>query len=214
MHLDFSNTSKVRQHIIRAICMISATMILAGCGRKLVESEHSDELLPNREAMIEQGDFYAIYKYANDDDSDTYMYEICDFNGNIIVRDILYRLPRITIYNERYIEVRWGAGTGVWLCRYYDLDTYFTTQGIECARYINDGIIGRVAEDDTGRYLRLFNPFSYSNYNKTISLDFDCNNVIPSSCLIRIEMIEEGTIQVEYWNSEGEVSIENIVIDK
>ena len=223
-------------HFTGAAVVIAAALMLTGCsgdanhqgisdetssvvrketagGDGVASSGLSDEILPGVGKVIEQGEFYTIYNYENDY---TYLYEIYDLNGNCLWRDISYKYePRINLYDARYIEIHKGAGTNLWYCTYIDLDTLFMSYGsIEDAVYVADGMIGQMFFDESGMGLRLFVPFSYSDYYEEIRLDFYSDTAVPADCLIQISLIEEDKIQIEYLNEECEVSTAIVEINR
>lgn len=176
-------------------------------------SKLNDELLPYVGEVFEQDDFYTVY-YTSADDS--YLYEIYDPDGNCILRDITYKYnPGISLYDSRYIEIHQGAGTDLWYCTYIDLDTRFMTEPIESAVYIDDGMVGKMFFDENGSIaFRLFIPYSYSDYSEVVRLDFYRDTAVPAACLRQIGLTEEGKIQIEYLNEEGEFSTAIIEIER
>lgn len=224
-------------HFTGAAVVIAAALMLTGCsgdadypetsdetpsgaGEESVDGSSdaevprlSDEILPGVGEVIEQGEFYAIYNYMDDR---TYLYEIYDLDGNCLWRDIAYHYePRISLYDSRYLEIHKGAGTNLWYCTYIDLDTLFMSYGsIEDAVYVADGMIGQMFFDESGMGLRLFVPFSYSDYYEEIRLDFYSDTAVPADCLMQINLIEEDKIQIEYLNEECEVSTAIVEINR
>lgn len=160
-------------------------------------------------SVISTDEYYTVYATENN----TYLYEIYNSAGSIVWQEVLYRVPTISLYDSRYIEVEWGVGTGVWMDVYYDLETGFLTEALESARYIKDGVVA-IMRDEEKRELYLFNPFEPDDgYCQSIQLDFDTKMANPTDCIIAIFVNDDGEIQIEYWNETGEKSIARVVLD-
>lgn len=201
MASGFININRRNQLIKIVLWVTSLMMILActGCAKKDSAEKDALELLDVKNVCVQNSD-YAIYETGDSQ----YMYEVYTVNGDVAYRDILYKLPQITIYEDRFVEIRWGAGTGLWLCRYYDKETHFISTALECPWYVEQGMVALAGEYDGKRQLKIFNPFSYSEYEKLIELDFYQETACASLSLLNLECIENGKIQVEYLNETGE----------
>lgn len=176
---------------------------------KILEEDGCDE--PVQQQMqegVKRDKQYTIY--INNDG--TYLYEIYNLEGSVVWRDILYDEPEIQLYDSRYIEVQWRCGTGVWMDIYYDLKTCFITQPIECARYLDNGVVAIVVDGEK-RGLHLWNPFSYSDFSQDIDIDFNTEMANPSDCIIQLTKNEEREFHIEYWNEAGEKATKKIFVE-
>ena len=159
-------------------------------------------------SVISADQYYTVYATENN----TYLYEIYNSEGSIVWQEVLYRVPTISLYDSRYIEVEWGVGTGVWMNVYYDLETGFLTETLESARYIGDGVVA-IMRDKEKRELYLFNPFEPDDgYCQSIQLDFDTKMANPTDCIIEISVNDDGEIQIEYWNEVGEKNRASVML--
>lgn len=193
--------------IIVGVYIVSFTA--CGTGKDNHETTETTDC-ENSGSLLVETENYTVYQLEDGQ----YRYEI-GIGDSVIYRDILYKEPQITLYEEKYLEVRWGAGTGVWFCKYFDLESCFATEEIMCAHYLNDGVVALVEEAEDGeRILRLYNPFSNSEYDERITIDFASENQIVNAadCLQSISLEQDGSIKVTYWNQLGEVTETTIAI--
>lgn len=206
MFLDFIAINKEVMHNIKHkllyMCII-ISVFFTGCGistKSRKEDEYENEYI---DMTIESEQYYSIYLLTDG----RYLYEIYNKDGFVISREVLYNLPEITIYDSTYMEVKWGAGTGVWCCSYYDLEKCFTAGALICSHYVKDGIVALVVVGEDGeRKLHLFNPFSYSEYEKNVDIKLapELIRVNEADCLIEISVEDGNSIRVVYVNDIGE----------
>lgn len=208
MFLDFFVISrKVTHHVKYKINILYMCVMIVicfgGCNvstKNSKENEYENEYI---DAVIESEQYYSIYMLTDG----RYLYEIYNKDGVVISREVLYNFPEITIYDSTYTEVKWGAGTGVWCCIYYDLDKCFTAGALICSHYVKDGIVALVAVGEDGeRKLHLFNPFSYSEYEQNVDIKLapELIRVNEADCLIEISVEDGNSIRVVYVNDAGE----------
>lgn len=184
-------------------------LLLMSTGCALFSQENEGAEVGFSGIAIENAQNYSIY----DLEDGRYLYEIYNWDKVVVLRGILHKCPRITVYDSRYLEVSWGAGTGVWFCGYYDLETGFWADPLQSPRYVGDGMVALVVEDGEGeRVLRLTVPFFYSEFCEDIKLDFATENeiLIPAVCLNDISM-ECDKIKINYRKKGGGEEI--ILID-
>lgn len=179
------------------MCLLVTVIGCSGCAKE-GSVDFLRQIGIREESLLEKTDFWAIYDVGEN----SYLYEVCDINGNVVWRDILYREPTIKIYDSRYIEVRWGVGTGTWLCKYYDTETCFISQSLEGAMYVVDGLIAFMV-DVPQRELHVMNPFSYGDFFQVIHLDFCETMANPLDCILEIKAETKEKIQIDYVSSEG-----------
>jgi len=197
--LGFINTNKIKKIVF--IILATGVICFVGC----VKSDPSHDILLQEgirlEELIDHTQWYSIYKIGQD----SYMYEIYNNDEEVIWRDCTYRIePRITLYESRYIEVWVGVGTGTWYVTYYDLQTSFITENLEGARYLKNGKVAQVIENES-RKLRIFSPFAYDSFLEEVELKLyeECAN--PADCLLNVGIVDEDQVQIYYLNSLGEV---------
>lgn len=200
----FININK-RNELIKIVLGITSLMMILMCSSCTKEYGADKDMLKlfDVKKVYEQNSDYAVYEIGDMQ----YMFEVYTENGDVAYRDILYKLPQITIYEDRFVEIRWGAGTGVWLCRYYDLETHFISTALECPWYVEQGMVALAGEYDGKRQLKIFNLFSYSEYEKLIELDLYLETASASLSLLDLECIEDGKIRVEYLNETGDKAV-------
>ena len=148
-------------------------------------------------------------------ENDTYLYEIYNNDRVVIFRGIVYREPSVKLYDSRFLEVKWGCGTGVWNCKYFDLETMFMSETTMCPYYVKDGLVAFVVTEETGeRILRLASPYTYSNFMRDIEMDFAPENkiLIDATCLREI-MVEADGLKIIYWGQEGEIEEKKIEME-
>ena len=194
------------------ICII-LLICLGGCGHS-TKNGHENEDENQNEYNIEYGNahidtvveaekYYSVYLLTDG----RYLYEIYNREGVVINREVLYAWPDITIYDSHYVEVRWGAGTGVWCCIYYDLEKCFMAGSFICSHYVKDGIVAMVAvREDGERFLHLFNPFSYSEYIQDVDVRLapESIRVNEADCIIEISAEKDGSVRIVYVDETGE----------
>lgn len=196
MILDFLNTNRRIFFVVACLMML---FVLPGCVDKKKITKSDAKLFFKVEDILEQTDDYSIYAIQDN----KYGYEIYTINGDVAYRDILYRIPQITIYDEQYIEVKWGAGTGLWNCVYYDKQACFISADFECARYIGKGNVVLVEEGDK-RQIKVFNPFSYNEYSQRLEIDLYQSTANPADCLLKAEYQNDGKLHIVYLDDNGE----------
>lgn len=204
MTLDSLNINK---YVKCVILLLTLLICCGGCAKQKNDNDVATYIYAQVDEKVFEEDYCTVYRNFNG----TYLYEIYSAEGNIICREIVYREPTITLYDSRYVEVQWGAGTGVWINVYYDLCTYFISPMLECARYVGDGVVGIVVDEEE-RKLYLFNPFSYSDYRQNVELDFNVEMANSADCIIDINHSGDNIIEIVYWNKKGERSMAKISI--
>lgn len=191
---------KYKKNIL-CVCIIMS-VLFTGCDMSTTNRKEDEYENEHIEAMIESEQYYSIYMLTDG----RYLYEIYNEDGVVINREVLYNLPEITVYDTIYMEVKWGAGTGIWCCIYYDLEKCFVAESLICSHYVKDGIVALVAVGEDGeRTLHLFNPFSYSEYaqNVDVKLASGSIRVNEADCLIEI-IVDGNNIWAVYVNEIGE----------
>ncbi len=199
-----------KSKITYAYILLTMLLFTIGCGEKeeVVDSESVSYEITDYLSVISADQYYTVYATENN----IYLYEIYNSEGSIVWQEVLYRVPTISLYDSRYIEVEWGVGTGVWMNVYYDLETGFLTETLESARYIGDGVVA-IMRDKEKRELYLFNPFEpHDGYCQSIQLDFDTKMANPTDCIIEISVNDDGEIQIEYWNEAGEKNRASVML--
>lgn len=154
-------------------------------------------------SLVKFTEWYELYELDN---WDRCIYVIKNADGEFVFSEMVYRCPIITLYDERYLEVRVGAGTGVWWCRYIDMRNETVSEDYQCAFHAEGGVVGWVDVKENGdRTLRLENVFSPDKYSWDIDVDFAPEEImlVESSCLREILRIEDNKVEISYINSEG-----------
>lgn len=173
--------------------------------RYLITDEFYEQLVEKTDvSMVESTEWYELYEL---DDWDRCIYVIKNADGEFIFGEMAYRCPIITLYDGRYLEVRVGAGTGVWWCRYIDLQREIVSEDYIGAFYAEDGIVGWVdVKEDGDRTLRIENVFAPDEYSYDIAVDFAPEEayLVESTCLLEISEVEDGRVKIVYIDGNGD----------
>lgn len=130
-----------------------------------------------------------------------YLYEIYNNSGEIVKSETMVEFPTITYPSGSLLSIEWGAGTGVYLAEYYDINKDLFSDTYQCPLAVQGYKVAYVehSDDFIDGKLVISDIFDRANYYKEFYLDDMSSITTPVS---KVEFIDQKEVKVSYFMGE------------